>query len=256
MIRSLTDLTGYTLRALDGDIGRCSDFLFDDRQWTVRYMVADTGRWLPGRKILISPVFLDTPDWESLRFPIRLTRSQVEDGPPLDSDAPVSRRYERTYHEFFATPFYWMGTGLWGNYPLPGMAVPPDGAQTAPVDVPEPEPEATHMRSMREVTGYRVVTEGGEGAGHVEDLLVDDASWALRYLVIDRSRLPFSRKVLLAVDWIDEVDWVDRSVRVGVSVSQVAKAPEYDPRDPVNEGTETVLFDYYGRPRGRTAQRL
>jgi sporulation protein YlmC with PRC-barrel domain len=255
MIRSLNELEGYTLRALDGDIGRCSDFLFDDSQWTVRYMVADTGRWLPGRKILISPAFLETADWDSRRFPIRLTRSQIENGPPLDSDAPVSLRYERAYHDFFATTYYGMGSGLWGNYPGPGMLVPP-GGQNPPAEVPEPHQEATQVRSVREVTGYRIAAEEGEGAGHVEDLLVDDTTWTLRYLVIDRSRLPFSRKVLLAVEWIEDVDWVDRTLRVGVTEAKIAEAPEYDPREPVNEAKETVLYDYYGRPRGRAVQRL
>ena len=255
MIRSLNELEGYTLRALDGDIGRCSDFLFDDSQWTVRYMVADTGRWLPGRKILISPAFLETADWDNRRFPVRLTRSQIENGPPLDSDAPVSRRYERAYHEFFATTFYGMGSGLWGNYPWPGMSALPE-AQVAPPEVPESHLEATQVRSVHELTGYRVVAEDGEGAGHVEEFLVDDTTWALRYLVIDRSRLPFSRKVLLAMEWIDEVDWVDRTLRVAVTGTKLAEAPEYDPREPVNEAKETVLYDYYGRPRGRAVQRL
>jgi len=255
MIRSLNAMEGYTLQALGGDIGRCSDFLFDDGQWTVRYMVADTGHWLPGRKILVAPTFLETAEWDSRRFPVRLTRSQIENGPPLDRDAAVSRRYERAYHEFFDTAYYGMGSELWGNGPWPGMTGPREGRKT-PAAVPEPHLEATQVRSVREVTGYRVAAEDGEVAGHVEDYLVDDTTWALRYLVIDRSRLPFSRKVLLAVEWVDDVDLVERSLRVGVGASRLAEGPEYDPSEPVNEAKETVLYDYYGRPRGRAVQHL
>jgi sporulation protein YlmC with PRC-barrel domain len=260
MIRSLKAIEGYTLEAEDGDIGRCSDFLFDDEQWTVRYMVADTGRWLPERKVLVSPHFLGPPRWENQRLPVHLTRAQIADGPPLDSDAPVSRRYEQTYHEFFSAPFYWLGGGLWGTTPLPGMVVPPPD----PIETPtasaqmttEDLPEDTHVRSVNEVVGYRVTARDGKHAGHVEDLLVDDASWAVRLVVVDRSRLPFSKRVLLTVEWIEDLDWAEQDIRVGVDEAQVANAPEFDPREPVNQAQETVLYDYYGRPRGRPSQRL
>lgn len=254
MLRSLTEPEGYRLTAMDGDIGHCHDFLFDDVLWTVRYMVVDTGRWLPGRKILISPAFLERPDWEARRFPVRLTRQQIEDSPPLDTDAPVSRRYERTYHDFFATPYYWMGNGLWGNYPYPGTIVPPNLEPVAPTE-PEEQPDATHVRSVREVTGYKVSAKNGDDAGRIVDFVVDDLSWALRFAVVDRSRLPFSKKVLIATEWIEEVSWVYREVRVDVTAEQIEGAPEFDPSAPVNEVQETTLYDYYGRPQGRMTSR-
>lgn len=119
MLRSLTEPEGYRLDAIDGEIGRCKDFLFDDQRWTLRYMVADTGGWLSGRQVLISPAQLDSPDWQLQRLPVKLTREQIEQSPPLETDAPVSRRYEQAYNRFHALPDYWLGSGLWGDFPLP-----------------------------------------------------------------------------------------------------------------------------------------
>jgi hypothetical protein len=252
MLRSLAEPTGYRLLATDGEIGRCRDFLFDDERWTVRYMVADTGRWLPGRKILISRAFLERADWEQQRFPVRLTRRQIEMAPPLDNDAPISRRYEQTYHDFFKTPYYWAGNGLWGNYPFPEMAMPPEPPPVP--ETPQGPPEAVHLRSLREVTGYQVAATDGE-AGRIVDFVVDDRSWALRFAVLDTSRLPFSKKLLIATEWIDEVSWIDQQIRVGVTAEQIKGAPEFDSRTPVNEAQETVLYDYYGRRRGLAADR-
>ncbi len=212
-------------------------------------MVAETGGWLLGRQILISAAFLDPPDWEARRFPVRLSRQQIEDSPPLDSDAPVSRRYERTYYDFFATPYYWLGNGLWGNYPYPGMIAPPQIQQPTP-PLTEDDPEGTHLRSVREVRGYHVSAQGEE-VGTLDDFIVDDQSWALRFVVIDRSLLPFSKKVLVATEWIEAVDWADRLVKIDIPAGRVEAAPEFDSREPVNEAQETVLYDYYGRPRGR-----
>lgn len=254
MLRTLSEPEGYKLIALDGDIGHCHDFLFDDIRWTLRYMVADTGGWLTGRKVLISPAHLESPDWETRHFPVRLTRQQIEDSPPLDSDAPVSRRYERTYHDFFTTHYYWTGEALWGNYPFPGMTVPSDPEPPAePPEVAEENPDEIHLRSMREVTGYKVAAKDGE-AGRIVDFVADDTTWALRFAVVEWSRLPVSRKVLVAVDWIEELSWVDRQLRVDISVEQIEGAPEFDPGAPVNEKLETVVYDYYGRRRGKTAE--
>lgn len=254
MLRNLAQPEGYRLTALDGEIGRCRDFLFDDHRWTVRYMVADTGGWLVGRKVLISPVFLLLPDWETGRFPIRMTRRQIEDSPSLDSDAPVSRRYERAYHEFLSSPYYWMGNGLWGNYPYPGMLAVPQQRGELP-EAPDAEPDATHVRSAREVTGYSVMASDGGKVGTVEDFLVEDSNWVLRYLVVDRSWLPFSKKVLVGTDWIEDVDWADQRIRVGLDEDRIANAPEFDSNTPVDEARETILLDYYGRPHRPAQQR-
>ncbi|MFT7266427.1 MAG: hypothetical protein ACI9A2_004521 [Halioglobus sp.] len=65
MLRSLNELTGFTLKAIDQQVGYCKDFIFDDRTWTLRYIVADSNKWLPmGRKRLISPLLLAEPIWQ------------------------------------------------------------------------------------------------------------------------------------------------------------------------------------------------
>ena len=107
--------------AEDGEIGRCKDFLFDDEKWTIRYMVADTRKWLPGRKVLISPMSLGAVDWSSRHFQVELTRRQVEDSPPLEEDAPVSRQYEMIY-AFFRHPVLLGRNECMGKPSQPGSA--------------------------------------------------------------------------------------------------------------------------------------
>jgi len=148
-----------------------------------------------------------------------------------------------------------MGSGLWGDYPLPGMTAPPPAPEaradeSAGASEEQPE-EATHLRSVREVTRYKIAAKDGE-AGRIVDFVVDDRSWAMRYAVVERSRLPVSRKVLVAIEWIEDVDWVEQRVRLEIAVERIEEAPEFDPGETVNAESETVLYDYYGRPRGRT----
>jgi hypothetical protein len=247
MLRSLDALRNYVLAAEDGDIGRCEDFLFDDIHWTIRYMVADTGKWLPGRKVLVSPISLGEPDWASQRLPVRLTKEEIKQSPPLDKDAPVSRQYEIRWFEYYGWPYYWSGGGLWGAAPYPSALYLKRLEKVAEKGI-EPE-EETHLRSVKEVTGYQIMATDGD-IGHVEDFIVEDELWLLQYLVVDtRNFLPGGRKVLVAPAWVTTVDWGGRSVSVDLIVDAVKNSPEYDPSEPVNREYEIRLYDYHGRPK-------
>ncbi len=84
MLRTAGNLKGVTIEAMDGDIGSVQDLYFDDQTWTVRYVVVDTGTWLPGRQVLISPFAFQVVQGAS-RLRTSLTKEQVRDSPSIDS---------------------------------------------------------------------------------------------------------------------------------------------------------------------------
>src|SRR4029077_12873986 len=77
MLISIKDPAGFHLAATDGSIGEVQDCYFDDVHWTVRYLVVDTGGWLSGRKVLISPMAVREIDAAGRRVIVALTREQV-----------------------------------------------------------------------------------------------------------------------------------------------------------------------------------
>ena len=243
MLRNVSEILNYVLLANDGEIGRCKDFLFDDEKWTIRYMVADTRKWLPGRKVLISPMSLGTVNWSSRHFQIELTRRQVEDSPPLEEDAPVSRQYEMMFNAFFATPAYWGGTNIWGRYPNPALLRGEHDKLATDFE----GPEENHLRSVKEVTGYHIQAIDDE-IGHVEDFVVDDEVWALRYVVVDTRKWLLGRKVLVSPQWTTAVDWAEEKLRVDLKSDTIKNSPEYEPLAPIDREYESVLHDYYGQP--------
>ena len=244
MLRSMKDMQGYSLGALDGEIGRCNDFLFDDRAWVVRYIVADTRKWLPGRKVLLSPMAVGDASASTQRLNVVLTKDQIKASPPLDSDAPVSRRYEIAYSKYYAMPHYWGGSAQWGSHAYPHLLAKEALASQLPT---ETDADA-NLRSVREVSGYRIQAKDTE-IGHLDDLIMDDRSWTIRYLVIDTSNwLPASKKVLVASDWTNLVDYKRSRIMVRLNSDRIKESPEYDPRQPVNRELETILYDYHGRP--------
>jgi hypothetical protein len=245
MLRSADEMMGYILEAKDDEIGRCRDFLFDDQYWTVRYMVADTHKWLPGRKVLISPISLGQPDWVSRRFPVDLTREEVKNSPSIAKDAPVSRQYEIEYFKHYGWSYYWEGKDILGTNSMPGT---PPATVTSPSAIQDMDPKSTFLRSVKEVTGYHIQAENGE-IGHVEDFILEENEWVIRYLILDtRNWLP-GRKVLVSPGWIESIRWDENSVYVNLTRNAIKKGPEFDPFEPINREYEVRLYDYYGRPK-------
>lgn len=245
MLRSIKALTGCTIAARDGDIGTVETFYFDDQQWTVRHLVVDTGGWLGGRHVLISPIAIGDTDWLNLRLAVNLTKDQIEHSPKVTTDKPVSRQYELDYYNYYGWSGYWMGPSLWGGSMSP-LALA-NGPRTAATVVAEREPADQHLRSTDEVMGYHIQATD-DAIGHVTDFIVDDETWQLRYMVVDTSNWWFGKDVLVAPGWIDRVSWSDRKVYVTLTKDTVKDSPAWDPTVPVDRAYEERLYDYYGRP--------
>jgi uncharacterized protein YifN (PemK superfamily) len=225
MLRSLKDLEEYAVSATDGDIGSVANFLLDDRRWTVRYLVVETGGFLGGRRVLISPISFRQVDWSTRRFHLELTRNRIKNSPSVDTDKPVSRQHESDYLGYYAYPYYWNQT--------PGE--------------PLEKSSDVHLRSAREVRGYHI--EGTDAAiGHVDDFIIDDRTWEVRYLVVDTRNWWLDKKVLVAPRWASRVSWEEQKVFVDLSREAIKSSPIWDAGAPINREYEARLYDYYGRP--------
>lgn len=247
MLRPVSRLQGMRLAARDGDVGKVKDLYFDDRSWTVRYLVVDTGSWLSRRHGLVSPFAVTTIDDGEPAVHTGLSRSQVEQSPDIDTDKPVSRQAESALLDFYGYPYYWMGPLSWGP-----VAAPSDFAAMARLPPPQPaqreaeERDADpHLRSASEVRGYNVIATDG-GIGHIEDFLYDDRDWAIRYAVIDtRNWLP-GRHVLIEPAWIDRV-WLGGEALVKVSRNAIESSPDYDLSQQISAEDEARLRRHYLR---------
>ena len=240
MLRSLKTMFSYELQATDGEIGKVADFYFDDLTWYVRYLVADTGSWLAERQVLLSPLVLGWADAESKTFNVALTREQVEASPPIERDMPVDRQVEAELHRHYAWVPYWQAP-----FPFAATSSAVVAAETGAEEKREEQGDP-HLHSVREVTGYHIYATDGD-IGHVDDLVVEDDSWVIRYLVVDTGNWLPGKRVLMVPSWVQQVDWLERMVYVDLKRESIRNSPEFDPREPVNRDYEERLYDYYGR---------
>lgn len=241
------DLKKYDIHATDGNIGTVHDLLIDDQKWTIRYLVVDTMKWLPGKKVLISPMSIENVDYEEGKFALNLTKEEIKNSPDLDADQPVSRQYELQLGNYYGYAPYWgpAGLGNWGLYATPGELV----QNTSPnVGVPNEAGEESHLRSFKEVTGYDIHAIDGR-IGHVEDFIICDRTWKVRYIIVDTKNLWPGKHVILSPEWITDILWTDRAVTMDLTKEQIKNGPEYLPMQDITAEYERLLFEKYDKPK-------
>jgi len=236
-------LEGYKLDTLDGEIGKVKDFYFDDQYWAIRYLVVDTGNWLVFNQVLISPYALIGVDPDEKAISVSLSKKQIEGSPSLNSDKPVSRQFEDAYYGYYGWPTYWGGQYMWGDTPTFTRMPTTTNWRASNEGGKAWDP---HLRSSNHVNGYIQATDGD--IGHVADFIVDDDSWAIRYLVIDTNNWWPGKKVLISPKWIDSVSWSDSKIFVNMARESIKQAPEYSDELLVTREYETNLHRHYKRP--------
>lgn len=249
--RSTNSLIGDKVETKNGEVcGKCRDFVFDQKNWTIRYVVVDTGGFLSHNEVILSPFVFENPEFGFFRehMPTVLSKEWIEASPPVDSNAPISREYEAELARHYRYPIYWTGAGLWGigSYPV--------------AEIPDPEEKARHeekmgeiadnrLRSCKEISGYEVYADSEE-IGVVDDFIVQTGTWQIRYFVVDTARWLPGKKVVLSPDWAKEISWKDRRVNMSdMARIEVECAPPVDLSVGVNRDYEGQLYDYYGRRR-------
>ncbi len=226
MLRSIKHSIGYRLGASDGDIGHVKDFYFDDKHWAVRYVVADTGSWISGRLVLISPhAFASLPQAGKV-LPVNLNRKQIENSPAIESHKPVSRRYEEEYYQYYDWPYYWHGDAVWGmsGFPILSKKSKRFRGEPSTTTAAKQERVDVHLLSAQAVLGYQIQA-GAEIVGQVTDFIMDEESWVIRYLVVNIGRRFSGKKVLLEPSVVDRTSWDESKMFVNMSKEAILQAP-------------------------------
>jgi sporulation protein YlmC with PRC-barrel domain len=216
-----------TIHATDGHIGSVYDIYFDDGSWTIRYLVVDTHRWLPGRKVLLVPEVILSQQHGESAIPVKLTKDQVKSSPDIDTQQPISRQAEQLLHSHYGWIPYWE---------TPVVPAPPPPPPQAAFSVEDREEaiklaEATtdpHLRSARDIAGYHVHASDGE-AGHIGDLLLDDDFRRILFFAVDVGEFLAGKEVLIPPRLVSEIDWVNSRIQVELTSRAIQTSQEYRP---------------------------
>jgi sporulation protein YlmC with PRC-barrel domain len=237
-ILAITALEGYEVVGSDGKIGVVKDFLFRDDRWQVRWLVIDTGSgWLSGRKVLVHPSAVADVDHDRHEILTALTKQQVEDSLDLRNDQKLSTALEASLFAHYGWDPDW-GRCFFATTSESLLA--PQGAIGESIDDP-------HLRSFRVIKGYRLRATDGE-IGGVENFLIDQAGWNIRYLIVSTGAWLMGKEVLLAPFAVLVIDWLNREILLNVTRDRVKNSPSWDPSQFIDESYEHRLHQHYGWP--------
>lgn len=251
MLRSMHDLENYSIAAIDGEIGHVTDFLFDDKEWVIRYFIVETGSWLSSRKVLISPIGIRKTNWLDKLLPVSITQEQVKNSPNIDTNKTVTRQHEIDLLDYYSYPYYW-GNGMYPHLLISGFGEPAHTKQET-VDIEIMHKEAIierhekddpNLRSCKNIIGYHIHATDGE-IGHVSGILIEEFTMVVRYLVIDTTNWFGGTKVLISPESIKEINWLDKSVTIDLTCNKIKEAPEYHPDKELSRDDEIAFYKHY-----------
>ncbi len=249
MLRSAKEMEKFKIKAIDGEIGKLHDFYFDDHTWIVRYIIVDTGTWLAEKLLLISPESFKKLNWDNKTFEVNLDKQQIADSPNVDKEKPVSRQMETELIGYYGWPMYWTGIDgpAIGAFPLVYPEIKKNEEKNLEIRGNKNK-DNPNLRSSREVISYGIHASDGH-IGHVEDFLIDENSWNIRYIIVDTKILLPGKKVIVSLDWIEKIEWADSDVYLNLTKDQIRNSPEYDPSVPLGREYENKIHEHYGKEK-------
>lgn len=227
-------LCDFTVYANDAEIGKIKDIYFDKKTWLVRYLVVDTRRWLPGRKVLLAPKHVALLDTRTQVIRFDMTREQLSQAPSLAEHLPPTRAHEIALYDFFGWTQYWTGT-LDRRLPLAEARQPLDGATYDMESNARQLAGEPHLESCKDLQKFTVGTSDQltrtaqpTKLGSLWDFVINYVEWNVPFFVVEEDLNPGLRKFVLSTDLITAIDIQDGMIRTQTSTQSVAHAPSVD----------------------------
>ncbi len=237
-------LKSFDVVGKDEDFGSVDDALIDEKDLTIRYFTVKTGNWFSGEKMYISPASIESINVNDEVITTDITKEEAENAPRLEGRELIDRTYETNFHTHYGLNPYWTGPGVWGT-----SFTARELAAQQPVAMPEPEEDSKgepEIYKAKDIIRYEFAAQD-DSFGQVEDLLIEEDSYKVRYFVIDTRKFFGGKKVLISADWVENIDWIKAQIQTNVTKEQVENSPEYLPEIPLSREMEVDLYSYYNR---------
>lgn len=238
MLRGIRSAIGNVLKTDDGITGRITDFYFDNHNWVVRYIAVEiTGQKKSKYMLISNRDIVGKPDWEKGELKVRLSRKMVENCPDINMNRTVLRGEEKKLGEFFGWPAYWEKAVGYDRVPVPA-AVINKGALSR-----NPDEEAQLLSFMKIMGSFMHAKDGA--IGRVEDFIVDARHWSISYMAVRRDVSFFKKTLIIALNWITDMDRESREMTSELSLKQVETVPDCGFTGTISRDYENKLYKHY-----------
>ncbi len=238
MFISIKSIGAYSVHCTDGELGVLEAFHFDDRTWSIRYLVININSLLNPKRVLLLPTAAYELSWSDHSIKVNLNKKQVMNATPYSADLPVSVQHELLDRKNFHTLYL---SDPWSGSVLPMWFPNTDKAGELVEVIGDEDLRCTSM-----TIGYKVMASDKQ-AGKVVDMILDDHEWKIKYLVVDTNGFLPLGDVLLSVKHVDGFVTDDEIISIDISSDELKHCPKYDSNAPVNRDYVMKYYDYEGR---------
>jgi len=244
MLTILTELKSYDVRGADADIGRLDDIVFPDNEWVVRYVVVDMEDL--AREALLLAAYLGRLDRRTHTLSADVSLEAVANTPPLDRSQPLTRHEEQELHDLYGWPVYWWETEeeiVPMNEPLEEEEATDRPEREEGERLIQEELEGPELLFAADLIGVYGIEAEGDEVGRLRDLVIDDETWTIPYVVIDRTSR--ADQTLLSTDYVEVIDLEARRLHVSIPLDALANGPVFRAEDPITPELAQSLREYY-----------
>jgi hypothetical protein len=241
MLSLLRNLTGGKVLVGNQTIGAVGDLFFDNRDWTVRFILLRVGSWFRQKSILITPDQINSIEWMKTGAFITVNQDVIEKNPRIDQDR----------FALYQWPYYWTGAGVLGiasTSDISKWGITPDSKfKLIPKRSSLEKRKAINIQSVNGTLDYHIKTRDTD-VGYLEDFIVSDEDWKIRYLVVDTQLLLPERLILLSSEWVQSISWDHLIVHFDIPEEQLINSPVYSPKSNITREYEERLWSHFQKP--------
>ena len=233
-----TALCTYNIDAKDGEMGKIKDLYFDD-SWKIRYAIVDTRKWLPERKVLLSPAAFIRVNEENATLEVEYDKETIKKSPTVPEETDLTRDKESQLIKYFGWNRYWPDDVLISGdqRPLGMFHKESERIHQSHEDFEREELIVSHrdnnLRSHEEILGSRVHARDGKLGGVVDFIYNND--WNIKYVVIQSANRTSDEYYLYSVDKIVSADWYEGDLYLNETIDSFQKKTTFENKDEILE---------------------
>jgi len=233
MLYFSSELKTYHVEATDGELGKILDVYFDDKKWAVRYAVLDTRKWLPGRRVILSPTAFVHLNKEERKLEVVHDKETVRNSPEISEESFISSDIEHSLSGYYGWSRYWMGNMLWGEQEQPILPTLETAATHGlEIETQVTVPQDYGLRSEEETLGFKVHASDG-GLGKVADLIFDDEYWKVQYIIVQDNDVLEGSFYAIRPEDLQSVAWFEEDMYVKGSLADFEIQKRYKTKDEI-----------------------
>ncbi|MCM3399368.1 MULTISPECIES: PRC-barrel domain-containing protein [Oceanobacillus] len=239
MMRLTSQLKQFNIHATDGELGKIKDFYFDDRNWEIRYAIVDTRKWLPGRKVLLSPNSFIEVDETNESVNVEFDKLMIRNSPPVPENEDLTKDKENHLIDYFGWNSYTDNAlphaerGLLGTFPIIGLEN----------ERPPEEPHLNrngryhehdnYLRSEEETNDFKVHAKDGK-IGRIVDMIYDTSQWIIEYIVVRSSKSIVENEFyIFHTRQINTVDWFEKDLYINDSLEGILNNKPFQQKEEI-----------------------